>query len=136
MKYSFSSRAFILISPLPGCTYTRAMEVFLLPIVLMICIVSELYFFGLLCYVRMFSAGINVQASVQFTTESVFGKHAAYSVLDQTLRVLFANHGRRVLTLTTRIAGVCKEHASGPFLARHAHFLSVDDNNVITAIHV
>lgn len=82
------------------------------------------------------SASIYMQASEEFTSQSVLREHTAYRMFDEAFRMLLTNDGGRMLTLSSRITRVRKDNAIGPFLSGHSHFLRVDHDDVVTAVSV
>src|SRR5690606_32004305 len=97
---------------------------------------SELDFLRLLCSMGVFSTRIHVQAAIQLVAQPVLRQHSANGVFHEPLRVFSADHCRGPLTLTARIPGVREDYTVGPLLAGQAYLGSIDDDHVITAIHV
>src|SRR5688500_7213090 len=85
---------------------------------------------------RVFSTGIDMQASEKFTSKSVLRKHTTYSVLDKEFRMYGADKCRSVFTLSTRITRVSVDHALSPLLTSHSNFLSIDYDNIIATINI
>src|SRR5262245_43303189 len=84
----------------------------------------------------MLSSCINMQASVQLTTQSVLWQHTFYSMLYQSFRVLLTNDDRCVLALTTRKTRVCKQNTVSPLFTSHFDFLSIDHDYMIATVYV
>lgn len=84
----------------------------------------------------MFRARIHVKAAVQLVTQPVLGQHAADGVFYEPLRMLPPDHSRRLLPLTAGISSVSENHPVSPLLARHPYFGRINDDYVITAIHM
>lgn len=85
---------------------------------------------------RMLCPGVNMEAAEQFATQPVLRKHATYGVLNETFRVLAANHSGCVLALSPWITRVGKYYAAIPFLTRHSHFFRIDHDDMIATIYI
>lgn len=84
----------------------------------------------------MLATGIDEKVGEQTATQTVAWQHAADSMLNEALRMLFADHGRGMLPLTSVESGVGENHTIGPLLSGHAHMSGIDDHYIITAIHM
>lgn len=85
---------------------------------------------------RMSSSGVNVKASEKLATDPVLWQHAAYSVLDQSFRMLCFDHIGSRFFLATIITRVSEDHAISPLLAGHLYLFSINNYNMISTIYM
>src|SRR5690606_31699486 len=85
---------------------------------------------------RMLRTGIYMQAAEQLASQTVFRQHTTNGMLYQALRMFVADIGRRMLTLSARITGVCENHTVGPFLTRHSYLFGIDNHYMIATINM
>ena len=99
---------------------------------------------GLLSLMRMLAAVVDVHILEQLGAQAVLGKHTLDSLKEQrvharldVLVVRFLHQllgrGEALATGITRVADIL---LLSPLLAGHDDLVGVDDNNIVTAIHV
>ena len=84
----------------------------------------------------MLGTGINLQVHEQSVTQTGLGQHALDGFLDEESRFLGQIVGRRSVALSARISGVTRVDLVGHLVARELHLLRVDDDDIVTAVHV
>ena len=91
---------------------------------------------GLLCFVRVFGTGVNLELGVLGFAEAGFGKHAIDSALDQKDGTTLTNHAWRFDFLT---ANVSRETSVdlGIFLGAGEHdLIGIDDDYEVAGVDV
>ena len=79
---------------------------------------------------------INIKVVEDVIAKARLGEHTAYNVLNKTLVtfVAFGNICGAERLLTAGITGEAQIYTIRPFVSCHSYLVSVNDNNVITAI--
>ena len=85
---------------------------------------------------RMLRTGIYLQVSEQRGAQTGAGQHALDCFFDDERRFLGQIVGRRSETLAAGVSGVTRLDLVGHFFARELHLVRIDDDDVVTAIHV
>ena len=84
----------------------------------------------------MLGTCIYVQVAKYLGTKTILGEHTPYGSPYEFGRPLGEDLLGRCETLSAGISGVARVNAVGHLLAAQADFLCVDDDDVVTAIHV
>ena len=86
----------------------------------------------------VFCTFIYVHIVQELSTETVLGEHTLYYTTEQLLSTVLLSHdaGGSVLALTTGITRVGVVDAIRPLLTSEAHLVGVDNNHVVTTVHV
>ena len=79
---------------------------------------------------------IDEQVAQQLVTKTGLREHTLNSSPDQFGRSLSEDLGRRREALSTRVTGVARIDAFGHLLSGEGYLLGVDDDDVVTAVHV
>ena len=84
----------------------------------------------------MLRAGVYLQVFEQGGAQTGAGQHALDCFFDDERRFLCQIVGRGSETLAAGISGVTRVDLLGHLVARELHLLRIDDDDVVTAIHV
>ncbi len=104
----------------------------------------DIYGLGILCAVGMLRTVVNIHIVDELAAKTVLGEHAFHHMEEQGVlagldvlveRLLHQAFGSG-LALTAGIAGVGQIDAVGPLVAGELHFVGVDDDHVVAALHV
>ena len=76
------------------------------------------------------------QVAENLVTKTGLRKHSFHSSPDEFSRSCLKNLLRRGETLSARISGVTRINPVGHLLSTEGHFLGVDHDDVVTAVHV
>ena len=99
--------------------------------------VGEFDLAGLLSSLIVLLTSIDVEVINQRLTEAVLRQHACDHTTDETISTALLKLSLRSReTLSTRVAGIAYIDAVSPLLAGHNGLVSIDDNDIITAIYV
>src|SRR5688572_4600651 len=121
-RYSSIWRPLIEMVPPPGFTQTRAIAHLRLPVArfcsvtamwmsvaclryLMVWLRSDRELVGLLSYVRMLGAGVDLELGSELPSQAVAGKHAGHGLADELLRILGEQVAGRAGLGAARVAG-------------------------------
>ena len=84
----------------------------------------------------MLGTCVDVQIAENLAAKTILGEHTLDCSPDELGRPLLEDLLGRGETLSTGISGVAGVHAVGHLLSAEGHLLSVDHDDVVTAIHV
>ena len=85
---------------------------------------------------RMLGTCIDIQVAKELVTKTGLREHSFYGPPYKFSSPLRDDFPRRGETLSTGIAGVANVHAIVHLVTLEGHLLSVDDDDIVTAIHV
>ena len=85
---------------------------------------------------RMLGACINMKVADELVTKTCLREHSFNGPPHEFSGSLCKDFLRRGEALATRVTGVANVHAIVHLVALEGHLLSVDDDDVVTAIHV
>lgn len=96
----------------------------------------QVNFFGLLGFVLVGAAFVNVEVAQNGTTQTVLRQHATNSSFNQTLWALSKHLLRSGEALATRETRVAHVRLLRPLVTTQLHLAGIDDDHVITAVSV
>ena len=85
---------------------------------------------------RMLGAGINMQVAEDLATKTCLGEHSFNGPPHQFSGSFREDLPRSRETLATRVTRVASVNAAVHLVSLESHLVSVDDDDVVTAIHV
>ena len=85
---------------------------------------------------RMFASGIHLQVAQQRLAQTCTGQQALDGLFEDELGLLTQVIGRSGVALAAGITRVTDVHLVRHLLARKLHFVSVDDDDIVTAVNV
>src|SRR5262249_43905898 len=142
-KYSSKDRSLIDIAPLPLRMNTRATEVFLLPVAVIIFSAIDylLLCFNrqrlrLLCFVGMLGPRVDLKFSNQSSTQAVLWQHPLNGQQDKIFRFFFQHLFCRSLADPSRVIGVAIIDLLLKFFPGKLHATRINDDHKIASIGV
>ena len=96
----------------------------------------HVYNVGVLGFVRVFAAGVDIEVTQQLVAQTVFGKHTFYYLVEEVFGALLHEVGRCMQVLAAGITRETNVYAVIPFFAGEFHFVGIDDDDIVAAVYV
>jgi len=97
---------------------------------------SEVYETGLLCFVLVLCAIVDVEVVKDSSTEAVLREHTLHYLTEEAIRTLCLEEARAEATLSTGVTGELEIHTVVPLLTSEDYLVSVDYDHVVPAVYV
>ena len=85
---------------------------------------------------RMLRSGVDPEVSEKRISEARLGQHAFHGGLQEEFGLPSAGLSRIGETVSSRMSGGALVALVGPFCTRESYFVDVDNDDVVTAIHM